>query len=83
MIRTQIQLTEEQASSLKKLAALHGVSMAELIRDGVERVLRSDTAVMVGEDQKKRALAVAGRFRSGKRDLSAKHDAYLAEAFRK
>ena len=36
MVRTQIQLTEEQAIKVKKIAARRGVSMAEVIRDAVE-----------------------------------------------
>jgi len=33
------------------------------------------------EERRKRALAAAGRFSSGLRDLSTEHDKYLAEAF--
>jgi hypothetical protein len=33
------------------------------------------------EDRRKRAIAAAGRFRSGVTDLSTHHDEYLAEAF--
>lgn len=36
MIRTQIQLTEEQARALKALAAARHVSVAELIRQSVD-----------------------------------------------
>jgi hypothetical protein len=36
MVRTQIQLTEKQAKALKKPASSHQLSMAELIRQGVE-----------------------------------------------
>ncbi|MGH2555074.1 MAG: ribbon-helix-helix protein, CopG family, partial [Actinomycetota bacterium] len=32
MIRTQVQLTEEQARQLKRVAAERGVSLAEIIR---------------------------------------------------
>ena len=39
MVRTQIQLTEEQAEGLKRLAAERGVSMAELVRQSVQRLL--------------------------------------------
>lgn len=80
MVRTQIQLTEEQVKSLKRLANKLNVSLAELIRGGVDTVLRSSGEV-TDKERKQRAIAAAGRFRSGKRDLSAMHDAYLAEAF--
>lgn len=80
LIRTQIQLTEEQFAALKALAAAQGISMAELIRRGVNLVLESPGQVSHAE-RIRRAIAAAGRFRSGLRDLSVRHDEYLAEAF--
>ncbi len=80
MVRTQIQLTEEQAAALKRLAAAKRVSVAELIRQGVENLLHS-IGTISPEERRKRALAVAGRFHSGISDLSRKHDEHLAEAF--
>ena len=82
MVRTQIQLTEEQAKALKKLASSRHLSIAELIRQGVDTVLRSNVTVDA-EEKRKRAIAIAGRFSSGKRDISKEHDKYLAEAFAK
>ena len=82
MIRTQVQLTEEQSISLKRLSAEKGKPVAELIRQGIDIVLQS--ADMVSrEEQRKRAISVAGRFQSGVSDLSSKHDKHLAEAFKK
>jgi len=81
MVRTQIQLTEEQARKVKKIAAHRGVPMAEVIRDAIEGVIRSE-ARTVPEDRRKRALDIAGRFRSGRRDVSKRHDAYLTEALK-
>ena len=80
MIRTQIQLTEEQSINLKRLAGKKHISISELIRQGVNVLMRSGEANI--EDRKKRAIAAAGRFRSGKKDISVKHDEYLTEAFR-
>lgn len=82
MVRTQIQLSERQAAVLKKLAAAHHVSMAELIRRAVDTMVRSG-ATVDSEEKRKRALAVVGRFSSGKRDISKEHDKYLSEAFGK
>jgi predicted Ser/Thr protein kinase len=82
MVRTQIQLTEEQAEKIKKIAASRGVPMAEVIREAVEGVIRSGAAA-VSEERRKRALEILGKFRSGKRDVSIKHDAYLTEAWSK
>jgi metal-responsive CopG/Arc/MetJ family transcriptional regulator len=80
MIRTQIQLTEEQARKVKKEAARRGVSMAEIIRDAIDGTIQSKEGT-VQEERRKRALEIVGKFRSGKSDVSRKHDAYLTEAF--
>jgi len=79
MVRTQIQLTEEQARKVKKIAASRGVAMAEVIRDAVEEAIRSHAGT-ISEERRTRALKIVGRFKSGKKDISKKHDAYLAEA---
>jgi hypothetical protein len=81
MVRTQIQLTAEQAKKVKKIAASRGVSMAEVIRDALEGAIRSD-ASRVSDEKRKRALEIVGKFKSGKKDVSRKHDAYLAEAWK-
>ena len=82
MVRTQIQLTDEQSAVLKRVAREEGVSMAELIRRGVDLYL--DATAGAGEDERRRrALEAAGRFRSGAGDLSSRHDQHLAEAYRK
>ncbi len=80
MVRTQIQLTEEQASALKKLALSRHLSIAELIRQAVDNMIKTSTTIDI-EERRKRAIEVAGRFSSGKRDISREHDKYLAEAF--
>ncbi len=56
--------------------------MAEVIRRGLDSLLRSEGPPS-REELKQRALATIGRFRSGKSDISARHDDYLAEAFRR
>jgi RecA/RadA recombinase len=75
-------LTAEQAKKVKKIAASRGVSMAEVIRDAVEGAIRSDVGG-VSDTKRRRALEIVGKFRSGKRDVSRKHDLYLAEAWKK
>ena len=76
MIRTQIQLDEAKASALKGMAARRGVSVAALIRDGIDRVLADDD----WERRWKRALEAVGKHRSGLGDLAENHDRYFAEA---
>lgn len=80
MVRTQIQLTDAQAKALKALAASEGRSMADLIRDGVDAMLRTRGAVD-RDGLKARSLAALGRFKSASRDLGSKHDEHLAGAF--
>lgn len=82
MVRTQIQLTEEQVMALKKIALSRHLSIAEIIRQAVDTVIRTDTVVGI-EERRKRAIDIVGRFSSGKRDISRKHDTYLVEAFGK
>lgn len=79
MVRTQIQLTDEQYASLKKLAEERKVPMAELVRMSVDHLLRSSVWVS-DEERRRRALDVVGRFNSGRGDLSEKHDDYFVEA---
>lgn len=82
MVRTQIQLTEEQAQALKKLALSRHLSIAELVRQAVDNILKSSIVIDM-EERKKRAIDVAGRFSSGKHNIAREHDKYLTEAFRK
>ena len=80
MIRTQVQLTEQQIKALKRASAATGESLSDLIRQGVDAYLavRNEPDP---EEQIERAIAVAGRFSSGRADVSAHHDEHLAEAF--
>jgi len=81
MIRTQIQLPEEQVILLKKMAAAEHKSMAEIIRHAIDYFTK---AKQPGVDQlRKRAMAATGCFRSGVNDLAVSHDSYLAEVFGK
>lgn len=81
MVRTQIQLQEEQMRALRELASFRGVSIAELIRQGVDTLIRSWKSTDE-EERRQRAIAAAGRFRSGRSSISARHNRHLAEAFR-
>jgi predicted transcriptional regulator len=80
MVRTQIQLTDEQVKKLKRLAASRHLSVAELIRQAVDAMVTSSAIVDV-EERRMRAINIAGKFSSGKHDISKEHDKYLAEAF--
>lgn len=80
MVRTQIQLSDAQAAALKARAAKEQVSMSELIRRSVDRMLAADEPAD-REEIRRRALAAIGSVHSGAADLSADHDRYLAEAY--
>jgi predicted DNA-binding protein len=75
MHRTQILLTESQLRVLRAEAARRGVSMAALIREAIEAYLGQK------RDARHRALAVVGRFASGRCDVAEKHDEELEEAY--
>lgn len=80
MIRTQIQLEEAQYRTLKELAARRRTSVAALIRRAVQKWLETSAEVSE-EERRRRAIAAAGRFRSGLGDLAEKHDEYLAQIY--
>lgn len=79
MIRTQIQLTEELAAKAKRLAAARDVSVAEVIRDALERLPDRDDRA----ERWARALAAVGTGHDieGKTDVAERHDEYLADIY--
>ncbi len=80
MVRTQIQLTEPQFEALKARAAAEGRSMADLIRALVDDSL-SGAGRPDREERRRRALAAIGMLGRGPRDLSRRHDDYLAGVY--
>lgn len=82
MIRTQVQLTEEQWRMLRQVASERQLSLAELVRQGVD-VLLSQRTDLSRESRWERAASIVGRFSSGQNDLSSQHDKLLAEAYEK
>ena len=79
MIRTQIQMEDDQIEWLRAEARARGVSVSQLIREGVALFRAKEERLP--EEKKKRALAAVGRFSSDVSDVSERHDDYLAEAF--
>lgn len=77
MIRTQVQLSEQQSRALKETAAARRVSIAEVIRQALDQYL-GDQA---GESRRQRAIRAIGGYRSGHHDVSERHDDHLADAF--
>ena len=80
MIRTQVQLTEQQLLRLRELAAERGLSISELVRNGVDHILsHAERGEHGGRVQ--RAIAAVGRFHSGRTDVARRHDVYLTTAY--
>jgi hypothetical protein len=79
MVRTQIQLTEEQAEKLREMAKSNDESVASLIRQAIDRFLL--TGRPNRSAQYRQALAVAGKYKAEASDVAVEHDRYLGEDF--
>jgi hypothetical protein len=75
MVRTIIQLPEDQAVALEQAARRRGVSKAALVREALGMLLARES----GDAAVERALRAAGAGASGVPDLGERHDEYLAE----
>jgi hypothetical protein len=83
MIRTIVQLTEEQHRVLKELAAEYHVSVSEMVRRGVDALAQYKPKTRSREEIRRRAMVWVGiaRDREGVSDLSVNHDKYLEEIY--
>jgi hypothetical protein len=82
MIRTQIQLTEAQSTKLRQLATQRRQSIAELIRQSIDRFLSSEiNGNQEFQKRRERAILQPNLFRSEMSDIGRNHDKYLVEAF--
>ena len=81
MVRTQVQLTEQESEALKNASRRTGLSIAELIRQSVDRFLQEANSTAAPGPGRLAALQVVGRFNSGLTDVSARFDDYLDEAY--
>ncbi|NQU64699.1 MAG: ribbon-helix-helix protein, CopG family [SAR324 cluster bacterium] len=79
MVRTQIQLTEDQARLLRELALAGNESVAALIRKAIDRFLVTGKPNRAA--QYRQALSLAGKYKTEKSDTAVEHDRYLEEAF--
>jgi Arc/MetJ-type ribon-helix-helix transcriptional regulator len=81
MVKTQVQLPEDDLAALRRLAAEQKTSVSALVRRGVKQMLASQKAA-TREELWSRASEVIGKFHSGKHDIARRHDHYFAEAIR-
>jgi hypothetical protein len=77
MVRMQVQLNEEQAAKLRRLAYARGVSISALVREAVDD-LDGETQAAA---RRRRALAAVGKVRSELTDVAERHDEYLQDAW--
>jgi hypothetical protein len=80
MIRTQIQLTEEQSRILKQLAKVREVSVAELVRHSIDYYIHSMKEPTL-EEKYERSMSIVGKYRAEETDIGRNHDRYLAEIY--
>jgi predicted DNA-binding protein len=80
MIRTQVQLAEDQYERLKALAAKRSQSLSLLVRESVTRFLDETERAEAWD----RLMEAAGRFHEPEktRDVSTRHDDYVVETYR-
>lgn len=76
MIRTQVQLTDEQLRHLKSIAHREGVSIAEVIRACVDAHLSKDVQIAHRYEQAHAFIGVQDR-EDAPPDLARNHDRYL------
>ena len=81
MLRTQIQLKEEQMEWLRFKASARGISVSQLIRESIKFYRAHEE--QLPKNRKRQALEAVGRFSSDTSDVSMRHDDYLVEAYAK
>ena len=81
MVRTQIQLTENQARKIRRIAAQQNISVAEVIRRCIDQELNRAPSLADKYEHARNIIGIA-RDRYGKIDVAKNHDRYLEDAFR-
>jgi len=84
MVRTQIQLTDEQYRGLRRWARRLGVSLSEAVRRCVADRLSAEERMPSRDERVRSALAVCGKYvdPEGPSRVAVDHDRHLAEAYR-
>ena len=87
MIRTMVQLTEEQMKALKELAKARKTSVSKLVRESVSNYIVTIPTESSIQEKRRRALEALEIIEregyhdiEGKTDLSINHDKYFSES---
>lgn len=75
-----MQFEKHQLQALRQISSETGRSIADLVREGVDLYLQARKRPS-RQELIERARRAAGKFSSGKKDISVNHDRYLAEAY--
>ena len=81
MKRTQVYFEDEKHDKLTRLAHLKGISMAEVVRDYVDKGLRNEKIISDTSGLMELANLAAKEGWSGPADLAKRHIDYFIEAF--
>ena len=88
MVRTMVQLSEEQLKILKTMAKARKTSVARLVRESVAVYVAASNQNPEREKKRRRALNGLKKIKKagyrdveGKTDVSVNHDQYLAEIY--
>jgi len=79
MVRTQVQLTDEQYHALREFSRSREESIASLVRRAVDQLLltrRPERSALY-----RQARSVVGKYSTKHPDISVEHDRYLEESF--
>ena len=79
MVRAQVQFDAAQHRRLKELTAKRGVSVAQLVREGVEVLLSADRAASPWDE----VFEIVGKYGRGAppENVGREHDLFLDEAY--
>jgi len=78
MVRTQVQLEDETYEEVRRLAFSQRTSISALMRKMINEGLGRR-----GRRKRLDVALLAGIGKSGKKDISSRHDDYLAEDFKR
>ncbi len=88
LVRTMVQLTEEQLTALREMAKARNTSVAKLVRESVAQYIVIVEKASDREEKRRRALEFIEMMKKepfhdkdGATDVSVNHDKYLAEIY--